>query len=76
MIEDFVECCDLLAKPENQIKMPGGQYVSREVNARQEQDMTNEMSRELVWLPRFIAYAKVLQERSGVEECGRGKYRR
>lgn len=44
-----------------------GQYSGRQVNTRLKQDMVNEIARELIELPRFSAYAKVYQERDGVQ---------
>jgi hypothetical protein len=58
---DFVEFCDLLARPENHVQVPSTQYVETQVNTYSTQEMINQMAQELVDLPRFTAYAKVVQ---------------
>jgi hypothetical protein len=73
VVRQFAEFCTLLSRPENQIKVPTGQYIEREVNARTEQDMVNEMARELISLPKFTAWAKMRQERDGVQVIWKGK---
>ena len=61
----FVEFCDLLSKPENHVKVPSAKYVERVVNSRAVIDMSHEMVQELIKLPRYQAYVKVIQERGG-----------
>jgi hypothetical protein len=61
-VTELDEFCHLLQKPENHIKVPSGQYVEKPVHVRPVHDMTNEMAQELTNLPRFTAYAKVIQE--------------
>lgn len=75
VIEKFVEFCELLARPENHIKVPSRRYVEREVNTRTVADMTNEMAQELANLPRYTAYAKVVAETDGEERVIRTKIR-
>jgi hypothetical protein len=65
MIEKFAGFCELLAQPENHIKIYPGQYVERHVNTRTYVDMSNEMSQALVRLERFSTYAKVICEQNG-----------
>jgi formylglycine-generating enzyme required for sulfatase activity len=65
VIDEFVKFCALLNKPENHIKVPSRQYVEKQVNTRAFADMTHEMSQKLAGLPRFSAWAKVLQEQKG-----------
>src|SRR5512139_1458907 len=60
VVDDFVEFCTLLSKPENQIKVPSGQYIEREVTTRSSVDMKAEMAQELADLPRYTAWAKIL----------------
>jgi ribosomal protein L20A (L18A) len=72
VIEKFVEFCELLARPENHIKVPSKQRV---VNTRSVADMTNEMAGELANLPRYTAYAKVLAETGGEQIVLRTKIR-
>ena len=61
-IDDFVHFCRLLRQPENHVKGVTAQYVETEVNSYTTQEMSNQMAQELVDLPRFTAYAKVIQE--------------
>jgi hypothetical protein len=74
-IDEFARFCVLLAKPENHIKVRSAQYVEKPVRARAEIDMVNEISRELVNLPRYTAYARVVGEKDGKALFGRGKYK-
>ncbi len=60
-INEFAHFCDLLSKPENHIKKLTGEYVVKEAPLRTEADMVGEMRRELVGLPNFTAYAKIMQ---------------
>ncbi len=60
-INEFAHFCDLLGKPENHIKKPTGEYVVKEAPLRTEADMVGEMRRELISLPNFTAYAKIMQ---------------
>jgi hypothetical protein len=53
-------CC--LERPENHIKVPSGQYVEKPTTTRTVADMTHEMGQELIDLPRFTAYAKLIRE--------------
>lgn len=73
VIEKFVEFCELLARPENHIKVPSRRYVEKSVNTRQESDMTNEMARVLTGLPKYTAYAKLLYETDGGQIVWKGK---
>jgi hypothetical protein len=73
LIDDLVEFCILLMKPENHIKVPSGQYVEKLVHIRPVHDMTDEMAQELTNLPRFIAYAKVIEEKEGKQNVFKGK---
>jgi hypothetical protein len=41
------------------------QYVKKQVNTRTFRDMEDEAAQELIKLPRYIAYAKVIQEQEG-----------
>jgi hypothetical protein len=65
VIDEFVQFCTLLSKPENHIKERTKQYVEKQVSARSYKDMADEMSQVLVGLERFSAYAKVIQEQQG-----------
>jgi hypothetical protein len=65
VINDLIEFCNLLTKPENHVKVRSGQYVEKLVHVRPVHDMTDEMAQELANLPRFTAYAKVIQEQGG-----------
>ena len=58
---DFVQFCDLLIRPENHVQVPSTQYVETQVNTYTTQEMINQMAKELIDLPRFTAYAKVVQ---------------
>ena len=64
-MEELVEICNLLAKPENHIKVASGQYVEKPVGVRLVSDMTNEMALELANLPRYTAWVKLIQEENG-----------
>ena len=65
VISDLVEFCNLLIKSENHVKVQSGQYVEKLVHVRPVHDMTDEMAQELTNLPKFTAYAKVIQEQGG-----------
>lgn len=60
-VDMLVELCQLLAKPENHVKVKVFQYVERQTPTRTIADMVNEMAKELSDLPRFRAYAKILK---------------
>lgn len=62
VLREFVEFCELLSRPENVYMVKSGQFVSKLVNTRTEQDMVNEAAREATGLPKYTAYAKVLQD--------------
>ncbi len=62
-VNEFARFCDLLSKPENHIKKPTGQYIEKEVPLRTEADMVGEMRRELISLPNYTAYAKIMQSK-------------
>ena len=74
-IAKLIRFCTELAKPINHVRTRSGHYVDKEVNTRQVSDMTNEMVQELVNLPRFTSYAKVLTETDGTQTVGRHKIR-
>ena len=67
IVEDIVRFCYLLSLPENLITVPGGRYVKKKKNVRAVRDMIDEMMEELTELPRYTAYAKVIEERSGAQ---------
>jgi hypothetical protein len=62
--DSLVRLCDLLSKPENHITIRAEPHKP----VRTIQDMVNEMPHELSNLPRFTAYAKVLQQKGGMGE--------
>jgi hypothetical protein len=64
-LEDFVQFCQLLRQPENHVRGTIAQYVEREVNTYSTAEMRAQMEEELIDLPFFTAYAKVIQERGG-----------
>lgn len=64
-IDELVEFCTLLQNPDNWVRVASGQYVQKERPLRTIADMTNEMEQELVSLPRFTAYAKLIEEQGG-----------
>jgi hypothetical protein len=72
-IEDFVQFCTLLGKPDNHIKVPSGQYIEREVITRSFLDMEAEMAWELTNLPKHTAYVRLTQERVGTHIVVKGK---
>src|SRR5262249_55874095 len=51
VVHDFVRFCDLLARPENHIRIPSTQYIETQVNTYTTQEMTNQMAKELMELP-------------------------
>ena len=61
-IDEVIHFCRLLSQPENHVKGVTAQYVETEVNSYTTQEMNNQMAQELIDLPRFTAYAKVVQE--------------
>ena len=72
VISDLVEFCNLLSKPENHVKVQSGQYVEKPVHVRPVHDLTDEMAQEFSNLPRFTAYAKIIQDQGGrqmVSKC-------
>jgi hypothetical protein len=75
IVDQFASFCTLLSRPENHIMVPTGQYVDKAYNIRHEDDMKNEMARELVNLPRYTAFAKVVKERGGEQKDWKGKIR-
>jgi hypothetical protein len=70
VIDEFVEFCTLLAKSENHIRTPSGQYTEKAINVSTYADMANGMAQRLMRLPRFNAYAKLI-EYSEKEAAGR-----
>jgi len=63
LIVDFSRFLRLLNQPENYIWIPSTQYES--VNSRQYHDMNDEMTSELVKLPNYTAYLKMIGTKSG-----------
>jgi hypothetical protein len=72
-IDEFARFCDQLAKPENHVRVRCGQYIEKQVPTRQESDMVNEMARVLTSLPRYTAYARVVEEKNGEASVWKGK---
>jgi hypothetical protein len=64
-VDDFVRFCRLISLPENHIKVASGQYIERQVNTYTTQEMTNQMAQELVKLPLFQAYTKIIDQSQG-----------
>jgi hypothetical protein len=64
-IDDLIAFCNLLAQPENHIKVATGQYVERPSHIRQVHDMSDEMAQGLTKLPRYQAYTKLIDESQG-----------
>jgi hypothetical protein len=52
-----------------------GQYIEKEVPVRQESDMVNEMARVMTGLPRYTAYAKIVEENGGEASVWKGRIR-
>jgi hypothetical protein len=73
VITDVVQFCDLLARPENHVKVPSSQYSETQVNLYTTQEMTNQMAQELMNLPPRSAWAKVVSSAAGRESVWRGK---
>jgi hypothetical protein len=73
IFDHLEEFCYLLRRPENHIKIASGQYVEKPVHVRQVHDMTDEMAQELSNLPRFNAYAKIIEEKNGEQTVWKGK---
>jgi hypothetical protein len=62
VIADFVQFCELLARPENHVRTRSSQFVETEVNTYPTQEMINQMAKELTNLPRYQAYIKIIEE--------------
>jgi hypothetical protein len=60
-IDAVVKLSELLAKPENHLQVKSRQRGQKPVQTRTIADMVNEMEGELTELPKYTAYAKVLQ---------------
>src|SRR4051812_5077820 len=75
VIDDFVQFCRLLSKPENHVKTRSSQYIEKLVNSRTFIDMNHEMAHELIKLPRYTAYAKIIEERGGDQTVIAPKFR-
>jgi hypothetical protein len=65
-IDEFAVFCELLAQPDNRIK-------ARHINTRAEADMVNEMARVLTSIPKYTAYAKLVQEKTGEPIVWKGR---
>jgi len=65
VVEDFEEFCKLLARPENHVMIPSTQFIETQVNTYTSQEMTNQLAQELVNLPRYQAYTKLIDESGG-----------
>ena len=63
--DELDELCHLLQNPENHIKVPSGQYITKQVHVRPVHDMTDEMAQELAKLPRFTAWTTLVDENEG-----------
>jgi hypothetical protein len=57
----------------NPVKVPSGKYEEKLKVERTQADLIAEMSQELANLPRFTAYAKVIEEKEGAQTVWRGK---
>jgi hypothetical protein len=73
LIDKYFQFCQLLAKPENHIRVASGKYFEKAVHTRQVHDMSDEMAQELASLPQFTAYAKVIAEKEGEQTVWKGK---
>jgi hypothetical protein len=60
VIADFVQFCELLARPENQVLAYSSQFVETEVNTYPTQEMINQMAKEIGKLPPFQAYTRII----------------
>src|SRR4029453_9739712 len=60
VITDVVNFCDLLARPENHVKVPSNQYTETPVNIYSTDEMANQMAKELMALPLSKAYVKTV----------------
>jgi hypothetical protein len=60
-IDGSTNLCGLLAKPENHLQVKTRQRGQKAVQTRTIADMVDEMEGELTELPKYTAYAKVLQ---------------
>jgi len=47
--------------------------IEKQVHVRPVHDMTDEMAQELINLPRFTAYAKIIEEKGGEQRVWKGK---
>jgi hypothetical protein len=65
VIEKFVECCTLLSRPENHIRVYSGQCVETEVPGRAYRDMADEMVQLLV------SYRCILRRQSSRAFCAK-----
>ena len=71
VLNDFVEFCELLAEPENRLYVKTKQkYIER-----RPRDMVDEMQYELLNLPRYMAMAKIIQEKDGEQTVVNEKIR-
>jgi hypothetical protein len=68
----LASACYALIDPKNHIKIRD-ESIEREPGKRAISDMINEMAQELANLPRYTAYAKVLQEKNGVQSVVKEK---
>jgi len=59
-VDECIEFCQLLARPENHILLPSGQYVEKPVQIASTQEMINQATQTLSGLPQYTAYAKIL----------------
>jgi len=73
VIEELITFCNLLAMPENHVKVPSRHYVEKQVQVRQVADMTDETAHDLANLPRYTAYARVIKEKDGQQTVERKK---
>ena len=62
LILDLAKVCVLIGKPEGIIQTTSPLYTERETNERTFRDMTDETVQELTQLPRYQAYAKIIDD--------------
>jgi hypothetical protein len=74
-VRELVDFCALLARRENQLVVPAGRMVAKEVPAARGSEMKHEMQRELQGLDPFVAHVSTVVKTGGQARTIKAKLR-
>ena len=73
IIDEIINVCELLRKPENILKVASGRFIEKGVPSLKYVEMTHQMEQELMRLSKYTAWAEIAQEKDGKQMVVRCK---